>query len=146
MAWLIVDPNDQVFKIAANDTDKAALNYVTGANGMSEISITDDEFAKIKKELVTVSVSNGVATLTDIVWATPNTDKAAIKSYHVELKRTLKEFLDANETNSLKTACQNYYDYLDGIDYDNVSYSLDKSWENYCDENSIAYLHPLQIP
>ena len=32
------------------------------------------------------------------------------------------------------------------LDYDSLSYPLNKGWEKYCEDNSISYLHALQIP
>ena len=58
----------------------------------------------------------------------------------------IKNFLDKNPSNGFYTRCNNYLNYLETLDYSSISFPIDKSWENYCEENSIPYLHPLQIP
>ena len=55
-------------------------------------------------------------------------------------------FEKANSSNSMLTACSNYKNYLETLDYSSLSFPLNSNWEKYCQDNSITYLHPLQIP
>ena len=56
------------------------------------------------------------------------------------------DFEKVNSSNSMLTACSNYRNYLETLDYSSLSFPLNSNWEKYCQDNSITYLHPLQIP
>ena len=147
MAYVIVDNNNEIYRIAENDAAKNDENCLWDI--YSAVNITDAEFAKITINAAMVTVSDGSATVTDIVEEQNGEgfSKEKLQEYHTDLKKVLKLFLDNNPSSkSLYSAAQNYWTYLDVLDYDNLSYPLNKCWEKYCEDNSIAYLHPLQIP
>ena len=60
--------------------------------------------------------------------------------------KSIKEFSKNNASNSLYTNLNNYKEYLETFDSSSVSFPLNKTWEKYCEENSITFYHPLQIP
>mgnify|MGYP003115249730 CR=1 FL=1 len=148
MAYVIVNTSDnEIYRIAENDAAKNDQNCLWDI--YSAINITDSEFEKIKINAATVTVSGGSATITDTVEEQNGEgfSKEKLQEYHTDLKRVLKLFLDNNPSSkSLYSAAQTYWTYLDVLDYDSFSYPLNKCWEKYCEDNSISYLHPLQIP
>ena len=144
MAYLIRLNND-VVKIAANDTDKNEHNV--SYDIYSTIDISDSNFTKLKKNTATVSISGDTATFTD------ESDRgfaseAQCKNYVDGIKTILKDFLDqtSNNTKSIYSTAQTYYNTLNSFDFSTITFPSDKSWEEYCEDNSITYLHPLQIP
>ena len=76
-------------------------------------------------------------------------NQETLEKYHENIKPLLKDFLEpstGNDTKSLHNAIQSYSNTLESFDYSSITYPLNKSWEQYCEENSITYVHPLQIP
>jgi len=144
MAYLIVDNQNNLYKVAENEEAKNNLNCTFPP--YTTIDISDDDFLKITQGLVEVNISDGVATLTDLSaeWTIPDEDTLKIR--HNEIKETLDSFLRANPSHNMYTEYKNYFDYLSTFDYSSVSYPISKTWEYYCEQNSIPYFHALQIP
>jgi|TARA_R100001460_G_scaffold20153_1_gene41874 hypothetical protein len=147
MAYVIVNTSDnEIYRIAENDAAKNDQNVLWEL--YSAVDITDEEFTKIKTNAATVTVSGGSATVTDVTgFSSEGDSKENLQAYHTNIKTLLKGFLDNNPSSkSLYSAAQTYYNYLNVLDYDSLSYPLNKGWEKYCEDNSISYLHALQIP
>ena len=68
------------------------------------------------------------------------------KKHNVKLK--CEEFLKGNNSSkAIHSDIQNYLNYIDNtLQMASLTYPLNSSWEKYCEDNSISYLHPLQIP
>lgn len=149
MAYVILLDN-QLFRIAQNDNDKNEQNIFYPPAVAT--SITDSEFLKLKTNAATANVSDGNVTITDK--DAPNSDSPSftsienLKEYHDLIKIPLKGFLNVsqNSSKSIYTIAQNYYNYLETLDYGTLTFPLIETWEKYCEDNSISYLHPLQIP
>ena len=124
MAYLIVNDQNGLYKISENDTDKNNLNCTFPP--YTTIDISDADFLKVKQNIVNINISDGSATFTDI------TDSNLS--------------ITDNISNPFYTPCQNYCNYLETLDYSNITFPLNKTWEQYCEDNSITYFHPLQIP
>jgi hypothetical protein len=145
MAYLIINNDGFLYKIAANDTDKNNQNcdfsiYTT-------IDISDDNFLKIKQELVDINISDGSATFTDRDFTTYSLTENHLKQQHENILIILKDFLNSNNSsNSFYDNCLSYKNYLETLDYSTITFPLTKTWGKYCEDNSITYLHPLQIP
>ena len=144
MSYLIVNDQNCVYKIAENDTDKNNLNcnfppYTT-------IDISDVDFLKFKQNLVDISISDGSATFTDRIDPDISITEEDVKDQHENLIKYIEQFLRNNSSNPFYTPCQNYCNYLKTLDYSSITFPLNKTWEQYCEDNSIAYFHPLQIP
>ena len=145
MAYLIVNDQNGLYKIAENDTDLNSSNATFPP--YTTIDISDADFLKFKQELVDINISNGSATFTDRDFSIPYlVAERDLLSYHKNIIESCKCFLDRNPSNAFYTECQNYCNYLKTLDYSSLPLSMDKTWEHYCQENSIAYIHPLQIP
>jgi len=144
MSYLIINDQNNVYKIAENDTDKNNLNCTFPP--YTTIDISDANFLKIKQELVDINISNGSATFTDRDFSDLNLTEEELLSYHKDIVSYFKNFLTHNSSNAFYTPCQNYCNYLEALDYSSITFPLNKTWENYCEDNSITYLHPLQIP
>ena len=144
MAYLIVNDQNCVYKIAENDTDKNNLNCTFPP--YTTIDISDVDFLKVKQNLVDISISDGSATFTDRIDPDISITEEGVKDQHKNLIKYIEQFLRHNSSNPFYTPCQNYCNYLETLDYSSITFPLNKTWEQYCEDNSIAYFHPLQIP
>lgn len=150
MAYVICNDENHVFKIAENDTQKDSMNVTYGLYEAK--TITADQFNKLKKNRAVASISNNAAVVTDKDAQGFDTEEH-LKSYHSNIIKAIDKFLDCNSTsNALYTPCQNYKQVLESFNYSSITpnaegfYLFEKTWEEYCEENSITYLHILQIP
>ena len=145
MAYLIVNDQNVLYKIAENDTDKNSLNCTFPP--YTTIDISDADFLKVKQNLFDINISDGSATFTDRADPDLSKTEEEIKAYHKMIIEYFKQFLMHNTSNPFYTPCQNYCNYLETLDYSSITFPiLGKTWEQYCEENSIPYLNTLQIP
>ena len=140
MAFFIFDNDGKINKIAADTSARDAQNVSLTVKETSE-----DNFIKLKSNTHTASLSGDTVSLTELNQTTELTEEN-LKNYHTDIIRVIKDFEKANSSNSMLTACSNYKNYLESLDYLSLSFPLNSNWEKYCQDNSITYLHPLQIP
>ena len=70
-----------------------------------------------------------------------------LQEHHENLIQSFEAFLTpSNSSKSLYSSINDYNNYLKNFDYDSLTYPLNKTWEQYCNDNSINYINPLQIP
>tara|TARA_R110000803_G_scaffold210796_1_gene283787 strand:+ start:720 stop:1151 length:432 start_codon:yes stop_codon:yes gene_type:complete len=143
MAYLV--NKDGYFKIALNEIQKNDLNFNSTA---VTHTISDADFNQIRKNKSYVTIVDGVVEVN--VFETTEffrENEEELKHDHQNLKKILKDFLDNNPSSKeLYSQAQTYYDTLNNLDYSTITFPLNKTWEDYCEENSIQYLHYLQIP
>ena len=143
MAYLIFNHRNNLVKIAANDSDRDSQNIVLSNH--SVVNVSDDDFLRVKTNVVEVSYDGTNVTYTDV---TDNyfSDENVLQSYLNDIKQSISSFLDVNRDHSLHDSLMAYYSDLDHFDMSSISFPMDKTWEQYCNENSITFYHPLQIP
>lgn len=143
MAYLIFNHKNHLVKIAANDSDRDSQNIVLSNH--SVVNVSDDDFLRVKTNVVEVSYDGTNVTYTDV---TDNyfSDENVLQSYLDNIKQSISSFLDVNRDHSLHDSLMAYYSDLDHFDMSSISFPMDKTWEQYCNENSITFYHPLQIP
>ena len=144
MAYIIRQGNI-LSKIAKDDTDKNEQNL--SSEIYSSIDISDSDFLKLKKSRATVTIDGDNVTINDVASSTFE-DSNALTLEIDSIKYSLKQFLDisSNSSKDIYSVAQTYYNTLDAFDVSTISFPLNKTWEEYCEENSITYIHPLQIP
>jgi|TARA_R100000084_G_scaffold35043_1_gene13930 hypothetical protein len=141
MAYLIFNSDNNLVKIAANDSDRDSQNIVLSNH--SVVSVSDADFLKVK----TGSSATYDGTSVTIVEQDALFNNFSNLQIHFDnVIKSIKEFSKNNASNSLYTNLNNYKEYLETFDSSSVSFPLNKTWEKYCDENSITFYHPLQIP
>jgi len=155
MAYVIIADN-QIYRIASNETEKNQLNINETDYIVKEIS--DADFLRLRKDDVITSFANDTLTITNkdeentIIGSTSEEIKEesikVLKQYHEDLIKQFDAFLidDNNSGKSLYSTIQSYRNYLSDLDYDSLAYPLNKTWEQYCHDNSISYISALQIP
>jgi len=143
VAYLIFNSDNNLVKIAANDSDRDSQNIVLSDH--SVVSISDDDFLKVKTNASEATYDGTNVTITDISDPLIETEEG--------LKITIQNIIDAisyfainNQDNTLYTPLNNYKTTLENFDTSSLTFPLNKSWEQYCSENSITFYHPLQIP
>ena len=150
MAYIIFNDQNSMFKFAENDTQKNNMNVSLDIYNIK--TITTEQFNKLKKNRSSVSLSNDTVVFTD---KDPgNFDREEdLKLYHGQIIHAIKEFIKYNATaHPMYTPCNNYKQVLESFEYSSITpneegfYLPEKTWEEYCDDNSITYLNILQIP
>lgn len=145
MAYFIYSGNDLV-SIAANDSDKDCLPIV---DSYTVKDVSDSDFLKVKKQTSQTYLNNGNVVINDSVQTAPRfTDENDLRNYHDQLISKINVFLsvESNSSKSMFNSINNYKTYLEGFDYSSFTFPNTKTWEEYCEDNSIAYISPLQIP
>tara|TARA_R110002126_G_scaffold134743_1_gene278928 strand:- start:3700 stop:4128 length:429 start_codon:yes stop_codon:yes gene_type:complete len=142
MAYIIFNNANSLMNIAANDSDLNSLNIVLADN--SEVSVSDTDFLKVKTGTYATYDGTNV-TLIDQEFLFTNIPDLESYINKVVIEK-ITQFSQANMDNSLYTGLNNYKEFLENFDYSSVSFPLNISWEKYCEENSITFYHPLQIP
>ena len=132
MAYLIFNEQNQLLKIAANDSERDSQNLILSDH--SVVSISDSDFLKVRTGVAVVSYNGSNVTFTDI-------SDSSIADENT-LKFIWKKWFDLWIDNSVK----DYKSTLENFDTSSVTFPLNKTWEQYCNENSITFYHPLQIP
>ena len=143
----VIELNNEVKNIAENETDKNNCIYSFPPAVAHEIS--DENFSKLKKNLATASVSAGVLSITEhSEYATDvlNEDPAELKIYIDNIIKQLDRYLRSHtDSENIYSNAQSYYNSLNTLDYSSLTFPFVGTWEKYCEDNSITYLHPLQI-
>ena len=143
MAYLIFNNQNQLSKIAANDLERDSQNLIL--SDYSVVTVSDADFLKVKTGVVLTSYDGSNVSLTDhsdiII-----TDENMLKSIIQSILNSLEQFLKGNQDNSLYNSVNDYKSTLENFDTSLVTFPLNKTWEQYCNENSITFYNPLQIP
>ena len=149
MAYFIFE-NNNLLKIAATDNAKNDLNYSKDA--VVE-TVSDADFRKAQFEEQMISHNGSEIVYTDYdsdmsrenSW--PSMTEVQLKAYHQQVLSQINAYIDANNSSdSIYSTVVNYKNYLEGLDYDSLTYPISTNWEKYCSDNSIAFLSPKQIP
>lgn len=141
----ILHQNNNILNIAENENEKNDLNL--DFSSCTSIEISSDDFNNIKKGLVHYEISG------DSVSFTTDPDPGFLNEEflrgHIEpIKDKLKLFtkVKTNSSKILHTAAVNYLNVLNSVDFSTITFPLQKTWEQHCEDNSIEYLNVLQIP
>tara|TARA_R100001244_G_C5109626_1_gene120837 strand:+ start:69 stop:539 length:471 start_codon:yes stop_codon:yes gene_type:complete len=156
MAYFIFNTDNAIVKIAANDTDRDALNL--NLPDYNIVSVTDDQFNSVISNDKNITYDGTTLTLTsrteevgdidpEIGGATEvSCSQSNLEDHIGKIKESLNNFLVSNSGHIKFTECQNYYNYLDNLDMSTLTFPVNGYWEKYCVDNSIPFVHPLQIP
>jgi len=163
MAYFILNPNEtdktNIYRIAADDDAKSKLNI---NSDFISVNVSDAEFASIRNNTKSIASHDGTSyTYVDFLKTetdpnnSPSDPDAEASNFETssELRQGLdiivnicNQFIEANPNHSWKTSIQTYKDYLVSFDTTSLTFPMTISWEKYCEDNSITYYHPLQIP
>lgn len=143
MAYAIATDNN-VYNIAANLLEKDDLNV--SYDIYNAIEISDEDFLKVKKNLAKITISGDTATITSLEGPFI-LDEEALKNYIDIVLDKINLFIAAGNTEKiLYSDINEYKNYLDNLNLSTITFPLDSTWEQYCEDNEITYFHTLQIP
>ena len=142
MSYIIFNNNNELVKIAANDSDRDSQNIVLSDHTIQNVS--DSDFLKIRTGVATATYDGTSVTLTDNVM--PSLSEINFKEYLEDVIIIASSFLEENKSNLLYTPINEYKNYLKNFDSSSLSFPSEKNLEQYCNENSLPFYHPLQIP
>ena len=142
----VITLNNGIYKVASNETEKNEINILFPPPIAH--TIIDDQFIKLKKNIAMLSIVDNAVNVIDFDQHNWFLNEDDLKKYHEEVKFLIDSFLNVstNKSKSLYTVIESYRNTLDSLDYSSITYPLSVSWEQYCEQNSITYIHPLQIP
>lgn len=143
-----------IFRIAATESDLNNLNL----GAYTTISVSDSEYNNIRNSTKTVESYDGTTfTYLDnpiqeiapgkTYWCAYNTADDLQQYLNIVIQRC-NDFLEvaSNSSNALFGDITTYRDYLSSFDVSSLTYPMNINWEKYCEDNSITFFHPLQIP
>jgi hypothetical protein len=148
MAYFIFlkDQDDQtgsLYRIAENKFDFDNLN-IDDLN-YKIIEESQINFENVKYNIKSVEKYNGnIITYRDATYSFSN--KKLLLNYISSTKLNIKNFLDNNKNDPLFNTWNSYYNQLDTLDIDSIDYPLNKSLEQYFNEQGKLSLNTLQLP
>jgi len=132
-----------LYKIAENQNDSNSLNINKNFYKIIEDSQNNFDSVKYGTKQVIKYVND------DIIYENASTffsDKESLENYITYTKDSLRCFLKNNTTNIKYNDLNNYYNQLDSLDLNNITYPLNISLEQYFKDQNQPSFHPLQIP
>jgi hypothetical protein len=132
-----------LYKIAENQTDLNNLNIIQSDYRIIEESEENFNSVKLGNKYINTYNENNISYL-DSGWVF--TDKQNLQIYINNCKQAIKEFTDNNHNHPLLSRWNNYYNQLNNLNLDSITYPLDKSLEQYFKDQNQISLNPLQIP
>ena len=144
MAKAFFDKNHkQLYKVWGDDNiDLHNLDV----NSYIEKDISDSDFQDIRKGLKKPGLSGDSVIMEELVYDIGIKDADRFKKEIQDRVKAITDFLTNNENHPWHSSILEYKEALEAIDPSSITYPYTKSIEQYCEENSITYYHPLQIP
>jgi hypothetical protein len=130
-------------KIAETENDLNNLNIIK--SDYKIIEDTQENFDAIKlgtKDVV--KFNNNLITYLDKTVVYSN--KELLKNYVENFKKSITSFKDNNLNNPSFNLWNNYYNQLNSLNLNSISYPLNKSLEQYFKDQGQTSLSPLQLP
>jgi hypothetical protein len=145
------DIESSIYRIAENYSDLNNINIIQSDYKIIEDS--QENFDAVKYGIKNiVKYNNNVITFKnkDIDPDNRNSDavfnKETLSQYIEYYKNLIKEFTDNNKNHILFNRWNNYYNQLNDLNLDNITFPLTTSLEQYFKDQNQPSLHPLQIP
>ena len=132
-----------LYRIAENQSDLNNLNIAQSVYRIIEDSQNNFDLIKYGNKYVVKYINN------DIFFEDTSTifnKKEELQGYVNTFKSQIKQFLDSNKNHPLFNNWQNYYNQLNNLNLNNISYPLNMSLEQYFKDQNQTSLSPLQLP
>ena len=148
MAYFIFGKNldnieGTLYKVAENQSDLNNLNIIQSDYKIIEDSQSNFDLVKYGNKLPikyngdTIIYSNSIISFMN---------KQQLQTYVNSFKDAIKDFIKSNSNHSLFNQWNNYYNQLNSLNLDNITYPLNQSLEQYFKDQNKISLNPLQIP
>ena len=139
MAKVILS-NGGVYRISTDsDISNHAVNDVH-----TVVDLPDSDFNSVKLNQKHLTYSNNAFNLSDE--AHSFVDETHLKSYLQSVIKNIDSFLLNNSSNAMYNDLKTYKNFCENFDATVITFPYNKSWEEYCNDNSITFFHTLQIP
>jgi len=136
-------------RICENDED---LQYYPVSES-DTVTVNVEDFLKIKNRTHSIVSHDG----NNFTWfhhwdgnttvpAEERDNKEAMQLYLDAIVEEMDVWLAENPSHVKTTEWQNYRDYCNNIDLNTVTFPLNKSWEEYCSDNSVNYKSIFELP
>jgi hypothetical protein len=132
-----------IYKIAENQSYLNNLNILQNSYKIIEDSQSNFNSVKLRTKLP-IKYNNNTITYIDQIISFK--DKNKIQNYVNSFKQQIKNFTDSNPNHPSFNLWDNYYNQLNNLNLDSITYPLDKSLEQYFSDVGQTSLNPLQIP
>lgn len=133
-------------KILENESDQ---QYYPSSDVCDIVTVSAEDFKKIKTNEWQITGYDG----TNLSFEQPTVnsnvpeDTQEILERHINsLIKDITVWLTNNPSHAKKTEWENYKNYLNSLDYSSITFPINKTWERYCEDNSIAYKNLLELP
>ena len=131
-----------IYKIAENESDLNNLNIEKSSYKIIEDSKSNFDLVKFGNKFI-LKYNNNIITYIDI--SVSFTNKVMLQDYVNQFKQQIKQFLDNNPNHQLFSRWNSYYNQLNNLELDSITYPLNKSLEQYFNDLGQPSLNPLQI-
>ena len=145
MAYLIFNTQGELYRIASDDSEKNNLDI--NPDFFVKVA-TDEEFNKIRLETHSVSLDGENFIFIEYgkdasgnVYFNSNDLSYNINNLLVFFRKKLEYNPDHPRADDINS----YISTLENFDTSTITFPLDKNWQEYCQENSITFISPLQI-
>lgn len=140
MAKLYFTSSNEIYRIFENDSDESNFNEKKSNYIIKEVSDSDFLLIKQSKKFPTYNGTDVILEDTSISFEDASQLQEYINNTINNININYKISQAAN-----KEAWRTYKDTILNFDVSSISYPLNKTWEEYCENNSITYFHPLQM-
>ena len=132
-----------IYKIAENNEDLNYLNINQTDYKIIEDSKENFDLVKFENKFIQKYTDN---TITYIDQTISFNNKNELQVDVNNLKQQIKQFINNNPNHSLFSRWNNYYNQLNNLDLDSITYPLNKSLEQYFNDLGQPSYNILQIP
>jgi len=132
-----------IYKIAENQSDVNNLNINQPDYKIIEDSQENFNLVKLGTKFPDKYNNNIITYVNSTI---SFTNKEQLQNYVNNLKKQIKQFIDNNPNHSLFSRWNSYYNQLNNLNLDSITYPLNKSLEQYFNDLGQPSLNTLQIP
>jgi hypothetical protein len=134
--------NAGIYRIAE---DQSYLNKINiNQNDYTIIQDSESNFLDVKYgKKVPLTYSNNIITYSDSTW---RFSKVSLQDYINNFKNLIKQFTSINPNHPLYNQWNDYYNQLNNLNLDTITFPLEKSLEQYFNDLGQPSLNPLQVP
>jgi hypothetical protein len=131
-----------IYRIAENESDLNNINIEKTVYKIIEDTDSNFELVKLGKKFPEKYENNSITYISNEF----NFSLESLKNYIEEYKKNILQFLNNNKNHLLFNRWNNYYNQLNTLNLNNITYPLNISLEQYFKDQNLTYLNPLQIP
>lgn len=141
MAFVLFNNGNDVYALADNENYLNNLNIIKSDYNIFPISNENFNFLRLNQKYI--SFVNGQIVYENLIH---NFTKETLTNYVKSFIRRIDEFLKANPNHLFFQLWKDYDTLLKSLNLNNIQYPLNKSLEEYLEQNGSIALNPLQVP